>query len=562
MFESLNKIGTRDCRIFAARIFNRHVNVDQYLKVRYIRQARSFGCKVANQDLMSVSESLIFNRETTATMDDEAIKNLSVLRAKQCEGIYIVAAKKEVVEISERLIEFCESVGVEFPLVIRKKDTELEIMKKIICAGQRVSCEKWWRRQLRVLCGRQVEGVLRSIGFVRSGKSPYVSNWALGRWKASQSRNRKTMERLEAVTRDKSGEEIVMDLQACIDASVSNPENRRNELMVRMRGYEEVAAGLSLDGLFFTLTAPSSFHAMHVGGGTNHKFSGASPLDTMDYLNGVWSRIRAEWAKKGIKVFGFRVAEPHHDGTPHFHFLLFVNAEDRERVCDIFGRHALAVDGDERGALEYRWNVKVIDPAKGSAAGYIAKYVAKNLDGYAVDVDEEGECMGDEGAARARAWASMWGIRQFQQIGSVSVTVWRELRRQREAFDHLDQSEIEPLRAAADCGDWAQFVALMGGAFVSRDNQPMRPAYHDSDGSAVSTRYGEPVSRLIGVWLKPVAKALGRCLLSTREHVWTIREKHACGDGGINSPPLNVNLKHVLLYGFKRAQPSPLDLCQ
>ncbi len=516
----------------------RHASVDKYLQVSYARTSRSYGYKRANISLRGLDESLVFAGGITSTMDDEAICNLASTRAIQCKGIYKECAVKfDISTIYERLNDFCEGCGVSFPVSLRKKDKVEDFTRKTLGAAERVSDERWWRRQLRTRCGRQTEGVLRSVGFVRSGKSAYVSNWAFARWKSAQVRNRKTLSRLEAVTKDACGDELAVDLTDCVDGSVSNPENRRNELMTRARGYQEVAERMGLVCGFFTLTCPSRFHAQLSRGGRNSKYDGSTPIDAMNYLNKTWSLIRAEWGRRGLKVFGFRVAEPNHDGTPHFHFSLFLNEADTDAAWQVFREKALLVDGDEVGAVDSRAVFKVI-PA-GQATAYIAKYISKNIDGFNVGEDWEAECLASEGALRVRAWASLWGIRQFQQIGSVSVTVWRELRRKREIFDDVTPEEVEALRSAADRGDWREFVELMGGPHVARDEQALRPAYVESE--VMASAYGDAVKRLIGVWLKPVARAIGRCMIPTRDKVWFIREREA---------------------RIKAAQPPPLDLCQ
>ena len=81
------------------------------------------------------------------------------------------------------------------------------------------------------------------------------------------------------------------------------------------------------------------------------------------------------------------------------------------------------MDGEEAGAKKSRFEAKKLDPAKGGAVAYVAKYVAKNIDG----VDADGKCIGvdDEtdldfinSAERVQAWKSRHGIRQFQFVGS------------------------------------------------------------------------------------------------------------------------------------------------
>jgi len=205
-----------------------------------------------------------------------------------------------------------------------------------------------------------------------------------------------------------------------------------------------------------------------------------------------------------------RVAEPHHDGTPHWHLLLFIPKDQATIATSIFAKYALQEDGDEAGAKEHRLKTVLIDPAKGSATGYVAKYISKNIDGYNVEDDHYGR-NAIESATRIEAWASIWGIRQFQQIGGASVTVWRELRRIE--AESIDKHLLKSITEAADGGNWALYTELMGGAVCPRRERPIRPMMIEK---TESNRYGEAVRVIKGIWHGAEAHI-------TRIHEWVVR---------------------------------------
>ncbi|ENE4814827.1 replication endonuclease, partial [Klebsiella michiganensis] len=293
----------------------------------------------------------------------------------------------------------------------------------------RLQKEKWWLGKLRKIHDRWREHLMIATTYVSKVSSPYCSEPCLREWTAQKKAN---FEYLQAMELEDQGTGERSSLLDKVMGSVSNPKIARHELMVRMRGFEDMANEMGLAGMFYTLTAPSRYHATHVHSGKrNDKYCNASPRKTQKYLCNVWSRVRAKWRRKGIRTFGFRVAEPHHDGTPHWHLLLFLRPEEVELATDIFHEYALQEDGSEPGAAEYRFTAKPIDEEFGSATGYIAKYISKNIDGYGMDgeFDHESGKPVKEMAMRVRAWASRWSIRQFQQIGGAPVSTWRELRR-------------------------------------------------------------------------------------------------------------------------------------
>ncbi|MFV9310540.1 replication endonuclease [Klebsiella oxytoca] len=360
----------------------------------------------------------------------------------------------------------------------------------------RLQKEKWWLGKLRKIHDRWREHLMIATTYVSKVSSPYCSEPCLREWTAQKKANFEYLQAMELEDQDTGERTSLLDK---VMGSVSNPKIARNELMVRMRGFEDMANEMGLAGMFYTLTAPSRYHATHVHSGKrNDKYCNASPRETQKYLCNVWSRVRAKWRREGIRTFGFRVAEPHHDGTPHWHLLLFLRPEEVELATDIFHEYALQEDGSEPGAAEYRFTAKPIDEEFGSATGYIAKYISKNIDGYGMDgeFDHESGKPVKEMAMRVRAWASRWSIRQFQQIGGAPVSTWRELRRlgSRELVLH---PELEAARAAADAPDWPGYVNAQGGPFVTRDCLRVRLNYEYTENG---NDYGDTVAKITGVY--------------------------------------------------------------
>lgn len=420
--------------------------------------------------------------------------------------------------------------------------------------------ESWWLRKINRAWAIYCELIAILTGQVRKGVSPYASAHAVREFTQRKAAQQAWMAGMRAVN-EELGQEI--DLADAIMASVANPEIRRHELMVRMRGFEDMAQEQGKLGLFLTLTAPSSYHAWRVGKQDksktyqNEDFNNATPTETNRLLCKQWARFRAALAREKIGAFGFRVVEPHHDATPHWHCLLFINPEHQHVFLTLLAFHFTAAERDELKmpngtelnalaesrirnklphiksllditdkqtikAINPRVNWKEIDPTKGSATGYIAKYIAKNIDGHAVGMDYEAEAPVDHTTIAVAAWASCWRIRQFQQIGGPAVSVWRELRRLGDEVIEWD-CVLELARHAADNNRWGDFINAMGGIDAPRKEHLIRLSKRLDE---AANKYGEDVIKLLGL-----ITDVGMTTAVTRTEGWQIVRKGAAVSG-------------------------------
>lgn len=541
----------------------------------------------ANRLLYSTSEALRACRLTLDASDGEICARADEL-ADQCAQLAQVW--HSLPDLRAAMERKARAWGVEPPPKAKKNKN------KDGPAVARMVCPKWWRRALRKMHAKAVEGAAIGLGFVNRDRDCYVSNESLTR-RAQQ--NRRNAEALEStIARNEEGQEFTLAELAA--KGTSNKSIRRAELMTRIAGFERIAKDMGHAGMFFTVTAPSRMHKWRtikaggrvVGVKENPRYDGTKPREAQEHLAAVWARIRAALDRRGVSLYGFRICEPNHDGTPHWHFLCFHSERTDSgnrlmpRIAAIVRRYALgrgeveepnhfescyrrtpfrykkqaveyarglaeaarhkwavaerARQNAEPGAKLRRCDFKTIDWERGSAAGYIAKYVAKNIDGYKVEKDLYGnDAM--ETSARVEAWASTWNVRQFQQVGGPPVGPWRELRRVKsvpvtapdylkqahEAVNRHGEAETETFKAAA----WDRYCKAQGGVFCGRRYR-IRISTAARDGL---TSYGEPKApAIVGVevrefytpkhmeWMTPPGRALRVLVVESARHRWEI----------------------------------------
>lgn len=322
----------------------------------------------------------------------------------------------------------------------------------------RLRCERWWRRVLRGLHARAVETTARAIGLVHKRAGCYISDESLKRRQGQRLRNDRALESVVAV--NEHGQDYTLAELAA--KGPANRQIRRMELMTRIAGFELIAKECGHEAYFVTVTCPSRMHAWRTKPGVaweveeNPRHDKTTVEEAHAYLCRQWRAFSEACRRAGVELYGFRIAEPNHDGTPHWHVLMFFPRDVERGTLKHNPRAGLPVagrvvvrmlrryflwnsDGRERGAKKHRVTVERIDWARGSAAGYVAKYVSKNIDGYRVEKDLYGNDALTS-SLRVDAWASTHHIRQFQQIGGAPVGVWRELRRLHP--DQAQQAEV------------------------------------------------------------------------------------------------------------------------
>ncbi len=495
-------------RFFDRMVMSYPHDFRHYVENEYKKINKMGGLCEANKWLRKQRKTIL-SYKTPLFCGDDNINKI----ANKCASICKNKIKKEVNGVGLS-IDFAKKYGIN--IIIKKNDSLEEKVIKIIDP-------EWWYKKLKKVNQKNEEYERIRISMVNGCSQVYASNRAVSESISKRNKNAKTLSEIIAVN-ELGQEHTLLELSS---VTVSNPAIRRMELMTRLSGFDEFykkQAGQVCE--FWTLTCPSKYHAYTYIKNSNiviknKKYQNKTPKDGQNYLCRVWARIRAKYKRDGIDIYGFRIAEPHHDGTPHWHFVVFMCENDICSARYIFKKYALSEDKYENGACKSRVIFKRLDKNR-SAAGYLAKYISKNIDGEGLDgygffdVDENGNRTyreikdQDNVCDRVLAWASLWGIRQFQQIGGYSVTVWRHLRKLN--YNDVVNTGYENHFKSADDGDWCGFMEKM-----RYKKMKLLKLWSDKVG-----KYGSP----IGYSIIGLKSECGKFEFISKKHCWTIKNSN------------------------------------
>ncbi|EJU5699396.1 replication endonuclease [Salmonella enterica] len=430
-------------------------------------------------------------------------------------------------------------------------------------AISRMISVRFWSRHFRTFTRRWREHLYITVGDVRRQRSVICSPQWVQHWMASRKRGREIMAETN-IEDEETGE--TLPLLAAVDASVSNNERRRAEMLTRVKGLEELAAldRMSQDSdyvaLFFTWTAPQQYHAWLETGRRNRKWNGASPRETQHYFTRTFKNFSTALTRRDIHIFGMHITESHHDGTPHWHGILFVRREQESTLRDVFEMYANAencsanrLGKPPEQSPQSQIMIKPVDRRTGSPTAYITKHICRNLEGCAPGGrDKETGRPWTELARHSAAWASLWGIKQFQFTGGPPVSVWRELRK---LSDQKQADSVNPvfgeLHRAAGAGDWAEYTRLQGGLPTARKNLTMRTWYQ---AASEPDECGQYTAIIKGVYLPGTNKAP----VVTRTRKWKVkapRQNAKAGSLRINRKPSLTPWTRINNCTMRRKQP-------
>ncbi|PHS30661.1 MAG: replication protein A [Methylophaga sp.] len=465
---------------------------------KYRKLYSKAGLQTANLYLLRISEYLTFTTVNLALSDESLKLHGKSMVTKAFSFKQLISDELALYDV---LCKMANKSLIPPPIV----------SETISLSGaiNRFRDEQWWIRKARSIHKYRFEVGMISAGLVHKHSAKYISDETYKRHQEQKDRNRRVLDLLIATNDIDENEYSLSDL---ISHSQANPKNRRYELMVRIAGSDQIAKDLNHDGVFITLTCPSRMHPIYAkSGDINPLYDGTDPKQAQYYLTSLWKRIRAKLKRDLIHIYGIRVAEPQHDGTPHWHLLIFSDPKNTTKIKAICSHYALQDSPNEKGAQKHRITFDMIDRNKGSAVGYIAKYISKNIDAEHIDKDLDGHDA-KSSALRVEAWASTFGIRQFQMFGCPPVTIWRELRR----LNGAPEGVLQQAYSAADSGNWALFIEALGGIEQDKKNLPIKvlKLWSDEEG-----KYGDPKGESIQGITDGIQDAI------SRDKIWTISRK-------------------------------------
>ncbi|MEH6491585.1 replication endonuclease [Halopseudomonas sp.] len=383
-------------------------------------------------------------------------------------------------------------------------------------AKRKSVCFKYWKSKLEKAANMDRlnwEAERKIVGGPgKDNHQIYCSDVTLKRYREKAEKTLESLKRI-SIVKTTTGEVFSM-----AELAKNSASRRLSELYFVAKNLESMAKEKGLSWIFVTFTAPPEFHPNPSHSASRCSYNKELGLKSSHkYISTAWVRIRSYLSKNGLKFgtdscYGFRTAETHKDGSVHWHLQVFLKSSSLK----LFRRSC-------KREFPRRAQVKIVvgDDSKGSASGYIFKYLMKDIDVAELPIGPEHtpseKEQADDGqreqqdlasirnSSRVKAVLRAMNIRQYQLFGiGGAMTLIREINK----IDfNILMGPHERLVEAVKREVWRAPEGLKNLFFLRND----LGRYHDSLGprkvdsqielikEATESRYGEKRKKVVGV---------------------------------------------------------------
>lgn len=368
-------------------------------------------------------------------------------------------------------------------------------------------CPKRWFKKALLRRERQISDYFcHTWGGIGGNAMPVVSDAVL----KSKQRQNKAAEKFAACHEFRT--QIAEQSTSIPFVDIASSAARRSaKHYVRARGLEEYCTNAGLRGFFVTLTLPGKYHPNPAKG--QNSWSGITPEASHDELQRLWRQVTNEARRKIGQSLWVRVEEPHADGCPHWHLLMYVHPAQEDTLRKIFSHFF----GSETAAKVVR-----IDPEKGKGASYVMKYILPVIHAEA-----------DTQAARYQAHRATWGKRTIQFSDKPgSSTLWDEMRRIKpDSKDfHRLSGLAQQMHAAACQNEYGAFLTLMDRNVAEKSRDPAVPMNTKKKPVRIwytpTLELGNLGGETVSARSVKVQGIVDHCNhINTHPHAWTLEKK-------------------------------------
>jgi hypothetical protein len=519
------------------KYFHFSVNKEQFVN-QLLAQGIIVNPTIA-QDFIWIPEELIFRVKQKVT---KLIKDNDRSKAKAfIESLVIFSAsfklntaltEAKVIKIASDCADACSDLtnkliskgesNENIKHTINKELNSLDVQqrkgKSVVGDIARYCCPKWWKRKLRTIHRRNFEHIAQFMGQVNEQRNIYISDHSLEKIKQGKKANKKFINTLLVINEEGSQ----FDLCDFVENSLSNPKNKYAELLMRMFGTAQYAKNKAYNAHLITILCPSEMKSSFKYGDMNDDYNKESTLNAHHFINKVWKNSRTAIDKLTKNFFGFRVVEPCHDGSPHWHLIVYTPANQSDSILALFKKKVEQVYSHKGEQLSCSFDVQevndkevknvifyLVKSLEGKVAGnYCEKHLKSRLFHNKTDKEEEKE----NNKKRIFAWSSLWGIRQFQQFGMPPIGLWREARKIANKAD----INTRDIWCFSKNGDWPAFIESVGGSACKKVELKVKLHKVDSENCDC---YGDRLGKVT------IGLEIDGSVYKSRVHDWVIKPK-------------------------------------